>query len=102
MPFFTLPDGTRVHVRMPKPRARRCVGCGEFKATRLCDAPRPEAAQSTFAFARELKRTPRTTCSASVCDRCAIRVGVDHDYCPAHRQVAIDHAARLRRGFSPA
>ncbi len=49
-------------------------GCGRSH-TKLCDFPLKGAKAGK-------------TCDAKLCDRCAVRVGKDTDYCPAHARVA--------------
>ena len=64
-------DGTMVHVRIARPKRRRCTLCdGLTPASRLreCDFKMPDG----------------KTCDRLMCSDCAHRVGPDLDWCPAH------------------
>jgi len=77
MTFLKMPDGTVIHVRMAKPRSRRCTLCdGLTPASRLreCDFKLPTG----------------KTCDRLMCAECAARVGPDKDLCPEHRWTEID------------
>lgn len=50
-------------------------GCAN-RSSKLCDYP----------VVREGKQT---TCDAKLCDRCAVKVGRDKDFCPAHSRKAL-------------
>jgi hypothetical protein len=52
-------------------------GCGR-PHTKLCDYP-----LVPLEFGKEPK-----TCDAKICDRCAVHVGPNCDYCPPHSRVA--------------
>lgn len=74
MPYVRLPDGTVAHVRMAKPRRRRCCGTEGTSgcptpATIQCDAPTAGASG---------------TCDAWCCDAHARTVGPDQHLCPNH------------------
>lgn len=74
MPYVTLPDGVRMHVRMAKPRRRRCCGTEGTSpcptpATIQCDAPTVGKSG---------------TCDAWCCDAHAREVGPDLHQCPYH------------------
>jgi hypothetical protein len=72
---FEVPGGRGIAcVRGASPRRRRCTGCGQLGADRLCDVP-------IGGQARGRKR--RATCSAPVCADCSVRIG-DDDVCPLH------------------
>lgn len=60
----------------PRRRERKCR-CGA-PATKLCDWP---------------KLSGNGTCDRAVCDACAVNVGPDRDYCPAHAKMAEKVAA---------
>lgn len=53
-----------------------CVFCQKREATLLCDFP-------TGVFATSLDfKTHRTTCDRPICERCAIHIADDTDFCP--------------------
>jgi hypothetical protein len=77
MTFLKMPDGSVVHVRMAKPRARRCKVCERLTAPdrlRECDFKLPDG----------------STCDLLMCCACAHRTGPDQDLCPEHRWTEID------------
>jgi hypothetical protein len=53
------------------------LGCGR-PSSRLCDYP-----LVPLEFGKEPK-----TCDAKLCPRCAVKVGPNADYCPAHARMA--------------
>lgn len=55
-------------------RTKRCKECGR-RASKLCDYP---------------LRGPKAdkTCDANLCDRCAVNVGPDRDYCQTHARLS--------------
>lgn len=55
-------------------RPQRCKECGA-RASRLCDYPLTG-------------RKAGKTCDANLCDRCAVNVGADRDYCGVHGRVS--------------
>lgn len=55
-------------------RGERCKECGG-RAIKLCDYPLAG-------------RKVGKTCDAKLCGRCAVNVGPDRDYCPAHSRVS--------------
>lgn len=73
MPYVKLPGGIVAHIRMAKPRRRRCIGAEgghacPTAATLQCDFP----------------TTAGKTCDVYICPAHARRVGTELDYCPAH------------------
>lgn len=66
--WMKLPDGTTVHVRMARPRKRKCRFCQSADHAYLCDFPVGDG-----------------TCDAPMCAACTTHVGPDVDYCPNHR-----------------
>ena len=69
-------------------RGRRrptCKACKDRPATRQCDWPLTG-------------RAAGKTCDANLCERCAVHVGEDRDYCPAHARVA---ERQLELGVEP-
>jgi hypothetical protein len=69
MPFVRLPGGIVAHVKMAKPRRRRCcVDACLIAATKQCD----------YALGKG------RTCDAYICGRHAASVGPDLDHCPTH------------------
>lgn len=60
--------------RSSRKRVPVCSSCRQLTADRLCDFPLPSG---------EGHRKPRT-CSAPLCERCAVPVGEDVDYCRSH------------------
>lgn len=75
MPWLTLPNGMTAHVRMAKPRRRRCCGT---EGGHPC--PTPAAFQCDFAV------SAGKTCDAWCCRAHASSVGPDIDHCPGHAQ----------------
>ncbi len=73
MPWIDLPDGTHVHIKMAKPRPKKCTFCGAWGAESLCD------------FVVGLFGE---TCDALMCARCRRHVHPDTDYCPKHWEVS--------------
>jgi hypothetical protein len=65
--WIRLDDGTTAIVcgSGPRPRSKPCK-CGA-RSTKLCDYPLLVG-----------------TCDAPLCDRCAIPMGADRDFCPHH------------------
>lgn len=77
MTFLRLPNGALVHVRLAKPRARRCKVCHQMTAharLRECDFKLPDG----------------STCDLLMCDNCAHRTAPNVDLCPSHRWTDID------------
>jgi hypothetical protein len=74
MPYVALLDGTIAHVKMAKPRRRRCNAVGEHgircsrNGTLQCDYQ--------VAVGR--------TCDAYICGQHTTSVGPDVDHCPKH------------------
>ena len=71
MTFIRLSNGTVAHVRMAKPRGRRCKVCDHLTAPawlRECDFVLPNG----------------KTCDLLMCSNCAEATGPDTDLCPAH------------------
>lgn len=67
-----LPNGVVAIICGPKPRARKCVGCGrQVRDARLCDFPLGAG----------------KTCSAALCSACATHKAPDTDYCPTHARM---------------
>lgn len=85
MPYVRLPGGIVAHVKMAKPRTRRCV------ATDRGGAPctRPATHQCDYQVGAG------KTCDAWICAGHASSVGPDLDHCPAHA----DHQAGLFTGL---
>ena len=77
----TFPDGAPGFICGRRRRLGPCVVC-QRPSTRLCDWP----------------TAPGRTCSARLCDRCAVHVGPDRDHCPTHdaRHSALEGAAKTR------
>jgi hypothetical protein len=71
MTFLRLGDGTIVHVRMSKPRRRKCSVCGIV----------PPASQLREC---DFKVGDGKTCDRLMCQGCANRIGPDEDLCPDH------------------
>jgi len=64
-----MPDGSMAILCFSGRRpVRHACGCGR-QATIQCDYPRPEGG----------------TCDAWLCRGCAVHVGRNRDYCPAHQ-----------------
>lgn len=66
-----MPDGTVVHVRMAKPRSRRCTVCNGLTPghrLRECDG----------------RMADGRTCNRLMCTQCARRGGANIDFCPEH------------------
>lgn len=83
MTFFRLPDGGMVHMRMSKPRARRCKVCNRKtneRWLRECDFILPNG----------------KTCDLLMCMNCAEPTGPDTDHCPLHAKETADAKARLK------
>jgi hypothetical protein len=55
-------------------RAKRCKACGD-RASRQCD------------FGLTARAAGRT-CDVHLCERCAVVVGPERDYCPPHARLA--------------
>ena len=58
-------------------------GCGR-PSSRLCDYP---------LVPLEVGKDPKT-CDAKLCPRCAVKVGPNSDYCPAHARLTATQAKR--------
>lgn len=56
----------------------RCSVCGKRKGTRLCDFV-VEEIWTSIDFQRHA-----ITCDALLCEKCAVRVGGETDFCPKH------------------
>lgn len=83
MTFLRMPDGSTVHVRMAKERARRCKVCNRKthpRWLRECDFVLPDG----------------KTCNLLMCWNCAEAVGPHFDLCPVHSKITTisseDHA----------
>jgi len=64
-------------------RSHKCSAPGcTGRATKQCDFPVNRAAGKS------------RTCDAWLCDRHAVSVGPDLDYCPPHKRYVDDHAER--------
>jgi hypothetical protein len=74
MPYVQLPGGIVAHVKMAKPRQRRCSAIGEHGVR----CSRPGAFQCDYSVA--IGRT----CGAYICRQHAASVGPDLDHCPKH------------------
>lgn len=65
-------------------RPRKCSACRERRATKLCD----------YVVGFHSGVQDPNTCDKPLCDRCAVSVGQDRDYCPSHglppRQIGLD------------
>jgi RNA polymerase subunit RPABC4/transcription elongation factor Spt4 len=71
MTFLKMPDGTTVHVRQAKRRAKRCKVCRRLtneRWLRECDWPMPNG----------------KTCDLLMCTNCAEATGPNTDLCPVH------------------
>jgi hypothetical protein len=71
MTFFQVPGVGMVHVRMSKPRARRCKVCNRltnYRWLRECDFVMPDG----------------KTCDLLMCNNCAEATGPNTDLCPVH------------------
>jgi len=70
VPWVRLPDGTAVHIKMPRPRTYRCKteGCDEL-APYLCDHREPGA---------------KRDCNRRCCPGHALLVGPNRHLCPLH------------------
>lgn len=73
MPYVRLPGGFVAHVKMAKPRLRRCVG---GQPGRPC--------QTGAAFQCDYQVAEGKTCDAWCCRAHATSVGPDIDHCPQH------------------
>jgi hypothetical protein len=73
MPWIKMQDGTVAHIctRGSRNPIKACVKCSAI-STKLCDFKLPN----------------RRTCDKPLCDRCAVNVGPNKDYCPDHPQPA--------------
>lgn len=58
----------------------KCGSCRQYTHTKLCDYPLIGEMQGR-------------TCDMRLCERCAVSVGPNKDYCPAHARV---HASEQR------
>lgn len=73
MPYVRLPGGIVAHVKMAKPRRRRCTGTeGGYP----CQIPADHQCDYLVAEGK--------TCDAWMCAAHARSVGPDLDHCPAH------------------
>lgn len=84
----TLPGGGTAIVCSRRPAPKRCVHCGA-RSWKLCDGPAAAG-------------PPGATCDRSLCDRCAIHVAPDLDFCRDHRraaQAAVAH--RVQTSVAP-
>lgn len=73
MPYVRLPNGITAHIRVAKPRRRRCVGNdGQHR----CVTP--------AGYQCDYQVGPRKTCDAWICGRHALQVGPDLHHCPDH------------------
>ena len=67
--WWTMPDGTTVHMRMSGRPPKPCQVCGKNRHTKLCDYPTGHG----------------RTCSKLLCDTCTTHIAPDSDYCPEHK-----------------
>lgn len=80
-PWIRMPDGSPCHIRMAKPRTRKCSICGR-PSTRLCDGIVSPPASPEAPCNGQV--THKRTCDKPLCDNCAHHVpGKDLDYCGA-------------------
>lgn len=64
----------------------RAIVCGSGRRKRKrcdCGAPATRECDFQIAMARDFGERGRT-CDKPLCDRCAVHVGEDCDYCPGH------------------
>jgi len=81
-----MPDGSTVHVRMAKERARRCKVCDRLTGPRWlreCDFVLPNG----------------KTCDLLMCTYCAEATGPNTDLCPKHSKEIAD--AKTRAAVHP-
>lgn len=84
-----------------------CTMCKKRPATKLCDFPLHKSryvghpprhlmqqAQSTAYAFKEVKMSWTITCDKPLCDRCAISMNADIDFCPTHIQEMQAHRAK--------
>ncbi len=71
--LIRMPNGVVAFVCGRGPR-RKCSVCKRRPATLLCDFPLRGAKAGA-------------TCDRALCPSCAVAVGADRDYCPAHARV---------------
>lgn len=63
----------------PRPRSHKCSSCGYLSARKQCDYPvKPKLH----------RKIAKATCDRWLCDRCAVNVGPDRDYCPPHHRLS--------------
>ena len=87
MPFLNLPGMGVVHLKMARPRKRKCAHCGAPDAQYLCDWPMTDGDK---------------TCDKPCCARCSVRVGTDRDYCKGHPRagaIAVQTSLEFPRGW---
>jgi hypothetical protein len=72
--FIRMDNGTMVHVRMAKPRARRCTVCG-------CMAPVAQLRECDW------KMADGKTCDRLICVGCTHAPAQDKDLCPEHAAI---------------
>jgi hypothetical protein len=73
--FIRMDDGTVVHVRMAKPRARRCTACG-------CLTPAAELRECDYIIGSG------KTCDRLICVKCTQSPAPGKDLCPEHAQIS--------------
>lgn len=90
------PNGAIAMVKHAGPRPRRCRVCGtkttQFK---LCDYVLTRARREEYGEGASVSLKERT-CSVVLCDRCAVHVRPDTDYCPLHADALGVNGRRLR------
>jgi hypothetical protein len=80
--LYKMPNGTTMICCSRGYNTKRCRVCGR-PATKLCDyqLTGPKAGQ---------------TCDTPLCDRCAVSLGVNMDYCPVHARLVAGRPGTTR------